>query len=116
MSGNPSKDVMRQPLPQGGDQSSPQDLMNQSFDPVFRTLIFQQMESSDGVNLYPSSAAKTCRYDLQALIYYIGEAPMDTADATSNWKITKFDLSTNPYSGKVAVGVQWANRATVSYT
>jgi hypothetical protein len=53
MATNPSKDVVRQPDPRGiGDMSAPQDLMNQSWDPTFRTFVSQIVGSSDGTNMY----------------------------------------------------------------
>jgi len=47
MAGNPSKGVKRQQY-----QSSEQDILNQSYDPVFATLVNQVVGSPDGTNLY----------------------------------------------------------------
>lgn len=136
MGTNPSKDVMRQPLPQGGDQSSVQSLSNQSFDPVFRTFLFQLAGSPDGTNMYTAkvgadgllqSSPTTYKtlYDFAAdgTYIYTGEAVPGTSSAGSTWRIVKtvFDASGNPTgklwaNGSSSFDKTWTDRATYSYT
>ena len=59
----------------------------------------------------------TQRYDYASTtIIYTAEAATGTADASTGWIITKYDLSsTNNASGKVATDVSWTNRAAGTY-
>jgi len=60
----------------------------------------------------------TERYDYDdPTTIYTATAPVGTADASTGWTITKYDLSdTNNASGKVATDVSWTNRVTGSYS
>lgn len=63
------------------------------------------------------SGATTERYDYDvATTIYTATAPIGTADDSTGWTITKYDLTdTNDASGKVATDVSWTNRATGTY-
>lgn len=60
----------------------------------------------------------TERYDVATPpIYYSAIAPLGTADGSTGWTITKYDLtSLGNASGKTATNVSWTNRATGTYT
>lgn len=66
-------------------------------------------------NLKTTEVTMTNRYDLVSPVYYVGSAPVGTADAVTGWIIIKYDLTTNPYTGKTATDVSWDNRATGTY-
>lgn len=60
---------------------------------------------------------QTERYDYSSTsTIYVGSADIGTADASTGWTITKYDLSSSSNaSGKVATDVSWNNRATGTY-
>lgn len=62
-------------------------------------------------------ARLTERYDYNdSTTIYVGSAPVGTADTSTGWTITKYDLTdTNDASGKIATDVSWTNRTTGSY-
>lgn len=62
-----------------------------------------------------TGSTATNRYDLQSPIYYVGSAPIGSADTASVWNITKYDLSANPYSAKVATAAAWSTRTGATY-
>lgn len=103
-------------------------VLNYSFDEVFKILMVGlagynastnsmdrlQIDGAGGIKV--SDAATTSRYDLQAPIYYIGSAPVGTAESTAAWTITKYDLTSNPYSATIATATSWTGRASGSYS
>ena len=70
----------------------------------------------DGTNI-GSSGQATERFDYaNSALIYTATAPIGTADSSTGWTITKFDLSDGSNaSGKVATDVSWNNRATGSF-
>jgi len=64
-----------------------------------------------------SGGSSTERYDYDdATTIYTATAPVGTAEGSTGWKITKYDLTdTNNASGKVATDVSWTDRATGAY-
>lgn len=59
----------------------------------------------------------TERYDYaSSTVIYTAVAPVGTADASTGWTITKYDLSnSSDANGKIATDVSWDNRATGTY-
>lgn len=59
----------------------------------------------------------TERYDYSdATTIYTGIAPLETAEASTGWTITKYDLTdTSNASGKVATDVSWLDKAIGDY-
>lgn len=102
-------------------------VLNWSFDEVFKLLMVGlaaynpttntmdkvQIDAFGGIKT--NDATATTRYDLQSPIYYVGSAPVGTAEGSTGWNITKYDLTTNPYSGKVAINTTWTGRAGATY-
>lgn len=134
MAGNPSKGVFRQ-----APNTSEQDLLNQSFDPTFGTLVAQIMGSPDGTNLYPikvnadgsinaitAGAAANANNVLMAYkasdsnIIYIGEAANASSTGSPVWKITRLDTTTllavTYADGNLNYDNVWDNRESLTYT
>ena len=59
----------------------------------------------------------TERYDYDdATTIYTASAVVGTADASTGWTVTRYDLTdTNNASGKIATDVSWTNRASGTY-
>ncbi len=76
-----------------------------------------KVTNPDGTNVSIRELV-TERYDYDvATTIYTAYAPLGTANGTTGWTITKYDLTdTNDASGKVVTGVSWDNRATGTYT
>lgn len=65
---------------------------------------------------YIAQRVFTYRYDVQGTTIYEARAAVGTAENTTGWEITKYDLTDmTDASGKVATDVSWDNRATGSY-
>jgi hypothetical protein len=125
MSGNPSKGVLRQQY-----QEAVQDLINQSFDPVFGTLVAQHVGSPDGVNMYTvkvnsdgsysvSSSDLVVRSDDTGTYTYFGFAAPGTATSASTWKIKRLTNADNTivYAGGTALfNNVWDNHTSLTYS
>lgn len=116
-----------------GQSPSSQDLDNLSFDdevqvymqeivgspePVgspSRSLYAVKVFPGGGIGTTPIAGTSTNRYDLQSPVYYVGEAEVGSDEADPVWVITKYDLTTNPYSGKVATDTAWSGRTGATY-
>jgi hypothetical protein len=71
--------------------------------------------TSGAISTAPQALTKRFDYANSALIY-TATAPVGTADASTGWTITKFDLASSAdASGKIATDVSWTNRASGSY-
>jgi hypothetical protein len=102
-------------------------ILNYSFDRVYKLLMTGQLaynpitQAYDRVQVGADGGLKmaatdsTARYDLQAPVYYLGSAPVGTAEGTASWSITKVDTTTNPITAKVAQNEAWSNRAGATY-
>ncbi len=71
----------------------------------------------NGVSWQRSGVALTERYDYNdSTTIYTAFAPIGTADASTGWTITRYDLTdTNDASAKIATDVSWTNRASGAY-
>jgi hypothetical protein len=82
MATNPSKGVKRQQY-----QSSEQDILNQSYDPNFATLVFQLMGSPDGTNLYGMKVNSDGSMASPGLIpYQFDRIDFSNADSNGNYQ------------------------------
>jgi len=61
------------------------------------------------------SAEITERYDIQGSIIYEAYALPNTPESAASWTIKKYDLSSTPYSAKIAINAIWDNRAMETY-
>ena len=61
------------------------------------------------------SAEITERYDIQGSIIYEAYALPSTPESAASWTIKKYDLSSTPYSAKIAINAIWDNRAMETY-
>ena len=95
---------------------SAQEILNESFNNTYKILqVAGYGYDAPSNSFIPAGAALTNRYDLQSPIYYVGSAPVGTLDTATGWTITKYDLTSNPYSGKVATASTWSTRVSGSY-
>lgn len=61
-------------------------------------------------------ANKDTLYDLEYQpVYYIGTAPLGSNPADEVWNVDKVDLTTNPYTSKIALGISWNDRVGAIY-
>lgn len=100
-------------------EKSEQELFNKSFDREFDVLAVENLEYNPGSNsLVRSGSSYTERYDYNdSTTIYTATALVGTADASTGWTITKYDLTdTNDASGKIATDVSWTNRTSGTYS
>jgi len=71
----------------------------------------------NGVEWHRLGSPLTDRYDYDdSTTIYTAQAVVGTADASTGWIITRYDLTdTNNASGKIATDVSWLNRASGTY-
>lgn len=113
-------------VPEKTSQSE-QYVLNYSFDEVFKLLMVGltgynaatngydriQIDSNGGIKT--TQAATTDRYDIQSPIYYLGQAPAGSAETDPVWTVTKVDMTTNPYTSKIASQTTWSGRTGATY-
>ncbi len=108
-------------------KESEQYVLNYSFDEVFKILTVALVAYNPNTNtmdrvqigtdggIKQADSLSTGRYDLQAPVYYVGSAPVGTAESAASWTVVKFDLSANPYSSKTATNIAWSARTGATY-
>ena len=95
---------------------SSQEIDNESFNDTYKIkTVADYIFDPAGNAFVPIGAPTTNRIDIAAPLYYLGSAAAGTLESGIGWTITKYDLTTNPYSGKVATNVSWTNRSTGNY-
>lgn len=104
---------------------SAQEILNQSFDEVYRTLVIQLL-GSDGVSLQRQNASNLALqldYDGGTNPVYLGIAAPGSATSASTWQVRKltFDGNNNITKMEYADGSPefdqvWDDRASLSYS
>jgi hypothetical protein len=129
MAGNTSKGVKRQQ-----NQESTQDILNQSYDPAFATLVSQIAGSPDGTNMYKLviGADGSAYVTLQPTatrtdslttsnVTYIGSAVPGSLTSDPVWQISKIDKTTAGVmvttwaDGNAQFDNVWDNRASLTF-
>jgi hypothetical protein len=103
---------------------SEQGVLNRSFDETYQVLAVEQLVHNpvtgtlDRMTQPGGAATLTKRFDYSSsTIIYTATAPVGTAESSTGWTITKFDLTdTANASGKIATDVSWLNKSAGSYS
>ena len=103
------KDILEKPVGGGGGGGSSWVATDENGIPVPFNL------SNGSVVTTPKILTERYDYDDSTTIY-TASAPIGTADASTGWTITKYDLTdSNNSSGMIATDVSWEDRAIGSY-